>query len=65
MKVVLIEDQNLLSSTLDKALEQSHDIEIRRMSDKAITQCKLAVGTNRCRHHDVSKDGQRHECTRN
>lgn len=35
MKIVLIEDQNLLSSTLIKALEQNQDIEIAGQSDKA------------------------------
>lgn len=35
MKIILIEDQNLLSSTLVKALEQLPDIEVVGQSDKA------------------------------
>ncbi|KUG04863.1 dna-binding response regulator, luxr family [hydrocarbon metagenome] len=35
MKIVLIEDQNLLSSTLIKGLEQNPDMEISGQSDKA------------------------------
>lgn len=41
MKVVLIEDQNLLSSTLIKALEQSPDIEIAGQSEKASDAIQL------------------------
>ncbi|NLM77142.1 MAG: response regulator transcription factor [Ruminococcaceae bacterium] len=35
MKIILIEDQNLLSTTLRKALEQVPDIEVVGQSDKA------------------------------
>jgi len=45
MKVLLIEDQNLLSSTLIKALEKSPDIEIVGQSDKASDAVRL------CRTH--------------
>lgn len=41
MKVVLIEDQNLLSSTLVKALEQDADIEMVGQSDKASDAIQL------------------------
>jgi DNA-binding NarL/FixJ family response regulator len=41
MKVVLIEDQNLLSSTLIKALEQCPDIEVAGQSDKASDAMRL------------------------
>jgi DNA-binding NarL/FixJ family response regulator len=65
MKVVLIEDQNLLSSTLIKALEQSPDIEIVGQSAKAVDAMLL------CQKHspdivimDVyTKEGNGIECT--
>lgn len=41
MKIVLIEDQNLLSSTLIKALEQNQDIQIVGQSDKASDVMRL------------------------
>lgn len=65
MKVVLIEDQNLLSSTLVKALEQNLDIEIAGMSDKASDAMQLCGRYN----PDVvimdvfTKDGNGIECT--
>lgn len=65
MKVVLIEDQNLLSSTLIKALEQSPDIEIAGMSDKASDAMQLCGRYN----PDIvimdvfTKDGNGIECT--
>ncbi|NCB31692.1 MAG: response regulator transcription factor, partial [Clostridia bacterium] len=46
MKVVLIEDQNLLSSTLARALEQNPDIEIAGMSDKASDAMALCQSYN-------------------
>ncbi len=65
MKVILIEDQTLLSSTLAKALEQSPDIEIAGMSDKATEAMQL------CRKYDpdvvimdvFTKEGNGIECT--
>ena len=65
MKVLLIEDQNLLSSTLIKALEKSQDIEIVAQSDKASDAMRLC-STYR---PDVvimdifTKDGNGIECT--
>ncbi len=41
IKVVLIEDQSLLSSTLAKALEQSGDIEVAALSEKASDALEL------------------------
>lgn len=41
IKVVLIEDQSLLSSTLARALEQSGDIEVAALSEKASDAVKL------------------------
>jgi len=46
MKVILIEDQKLLSSTLARALQQSGDIEVAAISDKATDALEL------CRKHD-------------
>lgn len=46
MKVVLIEDQKLLSSTLIKALEQSSDIEIAGQSNKASDVLQLCKTHN-------------------
>jgi len=65
MKVVLIEDQNLLSSTLVRALEQNPDIEIVGISDKATDAMQL------CGRYDpdviimdvFTKDGNGIECT--
>lgn len=65
MKVVLIEDQYLLSSTLVHALEQSPDIEVAAASDKASDAWEL------CRKHspDVvimdiyTRDGNGIDCT--
>ncbi len=65
MKVLLIEDQNLLSSTLIQALEKTSDIEVVGQSDKANDAMQL------CKAHqpdvvimDVyTKDGNGIECT--
>jgi|GEM_PF-936510 len=65
MKVVLIEDQNLLSSTLIKALEGAPDVEVVAHSDRASDAMQL------CRTHqpDVvimdifTRDGNGIECT--
>jgi DNA-binding NarL/FixJ family response regulator len=65
MKVVLIEDQYLLSSTLVHALEQSADIEVAAVSDKASDAWEL------CRKHNpdvvimdvYTREGNGIECT--
>lgn len=65
MKVILIEDQKLLSSTLARALQQSADIEIVAISDKADDALEL------CRKHNpevvimdvFTREGNGIECT--
>ena len=65
MRVVLIEDQILLSSTLVKALEQSPDIEVAGQSDKASDAMQLCQANN----PDIvimdvfTRDGNGIECT--
>lgn len=65
MKVILIEDQKLLSSTLARALQQGSDIEIAAISDKADDALEL------CRKHNpdvvimdvFTREGNGIECT--
>lgn len=65
MKVILIEDQKLLSSTLARALQQGSDIEIAAISDKADDALEL------CREHNpdvvimdvFTREGNGIECT--
>ncbi len=65
MRVVLVEDQNLLSSTLIRALEKTPDIEIVGVSDKAVDAAGL------CSTHDpdivimdvFTKEGNGIDCT--